>query len=448
MTNTRDTKTAGLHSGMAGLTQKIAGRTAKVSVIGMGYVGVPTMIAAAEAGFRVIGIDTSSKRVADINAGRSYIEDVKEDILAPLVSQGLVSASTDYGMVGDMDIVIVCVPTPITKFKEPDLGPMRSAVSGLAANLSDQQLIVFQSTTYPGSTEEFVLPELEARGYKAGRDFYLAFALERIDPGNSRYLVRDLPKVVGGITPSCTEVASIFFQCFVDSVVPVTSPKVAEMTKLLENTFRSVNIALINELSILCQRMDIDIWEVVDAASSKPFGFMPFYPGPGVGGHCIPVDPFYLSWKAKEYDFYVNFIQLAAETNENMPYYTLSRIGSILSDHGLPLKGSKLLVLGVTFKPDVNDTRNSPALRVMELLAENGAELSYSDRYAPSVTVKGAELEHLPLDPNTVAEFDAAVVLVNHRDSELEMVLRHAKLVIDCQNATKGLAASTNSVKI
>jgi UDP-N-acetyl-D-glucosamine dehydrogenase len=448
MRDSKDIETVEPSPGLTGLSQKIADRTAKVGVIGMGYVGVPTMVAVAEAGFPVTGIDTNQDRVREINTGQSYIEDVSDSALGSLVSQGLISASTDYGVVRDLDVILVCVPTPITKFKEPDLAAMEGAVAGLAANMGQQQLIVFQSTTFPGNTEEFALPELEGNGLKVGRDFYLAFALERIDPGNRQFLVRDLPKVVGGITGTCTEVASAFFSSFVDQIIPVSSPKVAEMTKLLENTFRSVNIALVNELSILCHRMDIDIWEVVDAASTKPFGFMPFYPGPGVGGHCIPVDPFYLSWKAKEYDFYVNFIQLAAETNDHMPYYTLSRIGEILNDHELPLKGSKLLVLGVTFKADVNDTRNSPALKVLELLVENGAEVSYSDRYAPKISVKGQEMNSLELDAKVIQGFDASVIMVNHGGLNLDLLIKHSKLVIDGQNATKGMAASSNIIAI
>ena len=430
------------------LLDKLNNRVAYVGVIGMGYVGLPMMVAAAEGGFTVTGIDVSEDRVADINAGTSYIADVQDDILGPLVQSGKISATTGYEAIQDLDVILVCVPTPITKNKEPDLAAIEAAVASLSGNLRQDQLVVLQSTTFPGTTEEFVLPKLAQNGLEVGKHFYLAFALERIDPGNSQYLVRDVPKVVGGVTPECTEVAAAFFSVFVDKVIPVSSPKVAEMTKLLENTFRSVNIALVNELAMLCRRMEIDIWEVIDAASTKPFGYMPFYPGPGVGGHCIPVDPFYLSWKAKEYDFYVNFIQLAAETNDHMPYYTLSRIGEILNDHGLPLKGSKLFVLGVTFKADINDTRNSPALRVLELLAENGAEVSYSDRYAPKISVKGKEINSLELDPKVIQGFDASVIMVNHGGLNLDLLIKHSKLVIDGQNATKGMAPSSNIIAI
>jgi UDP-N-acetyl-D-glucosamine dehydrogenase len=325
---------------------------------------------------------------------------------------------------------------------------MEGAVSGLAENLVQQQLVIFQSTTYPGHTEESVLPALESHGHKVGQDFYLAFALERIDPGNRDFTVRDLPKVLGGITKSCAEVSSVFFEAFVDNIYVVSAPKVAEMTKLLENTFRSVNIALVNELSMLCNRMDIDIWEVVEAASTKPFGYMPFFPGPGVGGHCIPVDPFYLSWKAKEYNFRVNFIHLAAETNDYMPHYTLSRISEIMSDHDLALSGAKVLVLGVTFKADVDDTRNSPALKVLELLIKNGADVSYLDQHAPTIMVNDTKLTSVQLNPEAIQEFDACVIMVNHENSDLKMVVKYSTLVIDGQNATKGMTSSTNIAKI
>jgi UDP-N-acetyl-D-glucosamine dehydrogenase len=448
MTNPNRTQAVGSSSGAAALIRKIRDRSARVGVVGMGYVGVPTMVAAAQAGFSVVGVDTSEERASQINAGQSYIEDVKSAILEPLVSQGLVSATTDYTRIKDLDVILVCVPTPITELNEPDLVPMEGAVSGLAENLGQQQLVIFQSTTYPGHTEESVLPALESHGHKVGQDFYLAFALERIDPGNRDFMVRDLPKVLGGITKSCAEVSSVFFEAFVDNIYVVSAPKVAEMTKLLENTFRSVNIALVNELSMLCNRMDIDIWEVVEAASTKPFGYMPFFPGPGVGGHCIPVDPFYLSWKAKEYNFRVNFIHLAAETNDYMPHYTLSRISEIMSDHDLALSGAKVLVLGVTFKADVDDTRNSPALKVLELLIKNGADVSYLDQHAPTIMVNDTKLTSVQLNPEAIQEFDACVIMVNHENSDLKMVVKYSTLVIDGQNATKGMTSSTNIAKI
>jgi UDP-N-acetyl-D-glucosamine dehydrogenase len=305
-----------------------------------------------------------------------------------------------------------------------------------------------QSTSFPGTTEEVALPKLQHTGRQVGKDFYLAFALERVDPGNNDFSVRNVPKVVGGVTPECTRLASSFLSTFVDQVVSVSSPKVAEMSKLLENIFRSVNIALVNELAMLCRRMDIDIWEVIEAASTKPFGYMPFFPGPGVGGHCIPVDPFYLSWKAKEHEFYVNFIQLAAEVNDNMPYYTLSRIVDALGDHGKPLQGSRILALGVTFKEDINDTRNSPALRVMELLCEKGASVAYNDCYVPNLNDNGFSLKSVKLEPSLYAQFDAVVILVNHSYYDLSEIVDNSMLVIDTRNATRALGPRLNVVKL
>ncbi len=414
----------------------------------MGYVGVPTMVAAAQVGFSVTGLDINENRVEEINAGRSYIGDIGDETLRPLVESHRISATTDYAVLRSLDVVLVSVPTPINKYKEPDLSPMENTIDGLAKNMAPGLLVVLQSTTFPGTTEEFVLPRLERAGFTAGTDFHLAFASERIDPGNKGFLVQDVPKVVGGVTDECSKVAAAFLSTFVKRVITVGSPKVAEMTKLLENTFRSVNIALVNELAMLCRRMEIDIWEVIEAASSKPYGFMPFYPGPGVGGHCIPVDPFYLSWKAKEYDFYVNFIQLAAETNDNMPYYTLSRIGEILSDHGLALKGARILALGVAFKENVSDTRNSAALRVMELLEERGANVSYIDSNVPAVDLNGKTKKSLSMEPGLIEGFDGVVILVNHSDCELERIVDGARLVIDTRNATNSLGIKPNVVML
>ena len=434
--------------GAADLLAKIHSRVARVGVIGMGYVGLPTMVAAAEAGFTVVGIDISEDQVARINAGHSYIADVPDDVLKPLVAAGKVSATTDYVAIRGLDVVLVCVPTPITKNKEPDLTALENAISSLSANTRAGQLVVLQSTTFPGTTEEFVLPRLETPDYKVGVDFFLAFALERIDPGNTEFEFRNVPKVLGGVTQQCTGVAADFFSSIVDTIIPVGSPKVAEMTKLFENTFRSVNIALVNELAMLSHRMGIDIWEVIEAASTKPFGFMPFYPGPGVGGHCIPVDPFYLAWKAKEYDFYVDFIQLAAETNDNMPYYTLSRISEIMSDHGSPLKGARLLVLGVTFKENTTDTRNSPAFRVMELLMERGADVQYSDCNVATLCVRGQTLKSLTVDADLLGKVDAVLVLLRQSEQLIAQIVDNSQLVIDARNATAGMDFGDNVVKL
>ena len=434
--------------GRPGLQQKISQHTAKVGVVGLGYVGLPTMVAAATAGFRVTGIDTNQDRVNQVNAGSSYIEDVQSDSLALLVQQKKISATTDDKVVGSMDVVVICVPTPVNKYKEPDLSLLQDAVRTLAEHMNSEQLLVLQSTTFPGTTEELVLPQMQKAGREVGKHFFLAFSPERLAPGNREYFLDNIPKVVGGVTPQCGKMAVSFFSTFVKRVVQVDSPKVAEMTKLLENVFRTVNIALVNELSQLCQRMDIDIWEVINAATTKPFGFMPFYPGIGVGGHCIPVDPFYLSWKAKEYDFYVSFIELAARTNDNMPYYTVSRIVDILGDMGEPLKGARLLLLGVSFKEDIGDTRNSPALHVAQLLIEKGAVISYSDKHVPQVKIGGCTLKSVELDEPTLQQHDAAVILVGHGYYDLEKVVCHSKLVIDTRNATRPLGSRSKVVRI
>ena len=431
-----------------GLAEKISQRTAKVGVVGLGYVGLPTIVATATSGFTVAGLDIDQDRVDRINAGNSYIEDVQTATLTYLVDKGLVSATTDFAVVRDMDIIVICVPTPVNSHKEPELTALQDAVHTLARHMDGEQLVVLQSTTYPGTTEELVLPQLEANGRRVGQEFYLAFSPERIDPGNQQYLIHNIPKVVGGVTPRCGDMAVAFFSTFVEQVIRVGSPKVAEMTKLLENIFRSVNIALVNELAQLCSRMDIDIWELINAASTKPFGFMPFYPGVGVGGHCIPVDPFYLSWKAKEYDFYPNFIEVAARTNNNMPYYAVSRIVDILGEASMPVRGCNLLLLGLSFKKDIGDTRNSPALQVAELLAERGALVSYSDPNVPQATVGGRTLTSVDMDEATLKGQDATIILVDHSLYDLAKVVDHSKLVIDTRDATRPLGTRANVVKL
>jgi UDP-N-acetyl-D-glucosamine dehydrogenase len=430
------------------LLQRITERTARVGVIGLGYVGVPTMVAAAQAGFKVTGIDINRERVEQINCGTSYIQDVPSSDLVSLVKDDTISSTTDYRVVADLDVIIICVPTPVNKHKEPELGPLQDAVHNLSKHVQGQQLIVLQSTTFPGTTEELVLPQLQKSGRRVGEDFYLVFSPERIDHGNQKYLIHNIPKVVGGVTPRCAELAAAFFASFVERVIPVSSPKVAEMTKLLENVFRSVNIALVNELSEVCQRMDIDLWEVIHAASTKPFGYMPFYPGIGVGGHCIPVDPFYLSWKAKEYDCYVNFIGLSARINDNQPYHVVSRIADVLGEQGKPLNQARLLLLGLSFKKNIKDTRNSPALRVAELLTERGAEVSYSDQHVPEVILKGQPVRSVGLDESALQQHDAIIILVNHSYFDLEKIAQHSKLVIDAVDATRPLGTRPTIIRL
>ena len=431
------------------LRKKIEDRSARVAIVGIGYVGLPTMIALANAKFRVTGIDLNEERVRQINAGQSFIEDVKGSTLDALVKSGNIDASYNYDILQNIDVIVICVPTPLNKNKEPDLGAIESTVANMVPYvLGSPKLIILQSTTYPGTTEEIILPKLVSLGLNAGEDFFLAFSPERIDPGNTNYHVDNVPKVVGGVTAECTELAASFLSTFIDSVVPVSSPSVAEMTKLLENIFRSVNIALVNELMVLSQRMGIDIWEVINAAATKPFGYMPFYPGPGVGGHCIPVDPFYLSWKAREHDFYVNFIQTAAQINDNMPYYAVTRIADILSDHHKPLKGSRLLLLGMTFKKDIGDVRNSPSVRVAELLIQRGVELSYHDNYAVEIMLNGETYSNVNLDDAILKQYDAVILLVDHSYYDLQSIIKNSSLIVDTRNVAGTLGPHPNVFKI
>ncbi len=431
-----------------GLKGRIAHRTARVCVVGLGYVGLPTMVAIARAGFATTGIDLNGWRVGEVNAGRSYIDDVSDETLAFLLEQGKVGATSFYDEAAESDVLVVCVPTPVDAHKEPDLAPLQSTVEQLAEHMTGEQLLLLQSTTFPGTTEEVVLPQLQSPGRQVGKDFYLAFSPERIDPGNQAHSMTDIPKVVGGVTGRCTTMASAFLETFVDVVVPVSTPRVAEMTKLLENVFRSVNIALVNELSELGNRMGIDIREVIEAASTKPFGYMPFYPGVGVGGHCIPVDPFYLSWKAREYDFYVNFIDLAAKTNDNRPYYVVSKIGDVLGERGKTIKNTRLLLLGVSFKEDIQDTRNSPSLQIAEMLAQRGAAVTYSDGYVPEVFIGDLRLESIDLDERVLMEQDAVVVLVGHSYYDWLSIVNQSQLVIDARGSLRSLGPKANVVAI
>lgn len=420
---------------------------AQVAIIGLGYVGLPLAVAFARAKFCVVGVDVDERKVASVNAGHSTIGDVTDEELRPVVESGRLRATTDYDALRQADAVFICVPTPYDAQRAPDLSFIRAAAEGIRPRLRPGQLIVLQSTTYPGTTEEVVQPILEAAGLRAGVDFHLAFSPERIDPGNRQWSAYNTPKVVGGLTPECTRRACELLAGMGAPVYPVSSPRTAEMTKLLENIFRSVNIALVNELALLAERMGIDFWEVIEAARTKPFGFMPFYPGAGVGGHCIPVDPYYLSWKAREYDFYTKFIELAAEVNQAMPYHAVDLVAQALSRQGRPLQGAQVLVLGVAFKPDVDDSRNSPAERVIELLLAHGARVWYHDPYVPRFRVGGdvfyrpaVTLESVPLSDEQLYAADCTVVVTGHRCLDYKRVLRSARLVVDCCNATGGLA--------
>ena len=372
------------------LLDKIRSKTAVVGVVGLGYVGLPLAVEKAKAGYHVIGFDIQEQKVEMVNNGTNYIGDIVPADLERIVESGMLKATNDYSFIRDVDCIAICVPTPLDRYFQPDISYVESSAKEIAKYLHKGMLVVLESTTYPGTTQEVVMPILEASGLKCGRDFYLAFSPERVDPGNKIYKTKNTPKVVGGVTPDCTEVAAALYNNVLDSeVFRASSPKVAEMEKILENTFRNVNIALANEMAIICEKMGIDVWEVIEAAKTKPYGFMPFYPGPGVGGHCIAVDPFYLTWKAREYGYHTRLIEIAGEINNFMPEFVLERSMKILNRFGKPLKGSKILVLGAAYKQDIDDVRESPALEVMDLLAANGADLKYNDPYVQTFSFKG-----------------------------------------------------------
>jgi UDP-N-acetyl-D-glucosamine dehydrogenase len=434
------------------LKDKILNKEATICIIGLGYVGLPHAVAFATSGFRVIGLDLSQRRVAAVNRGHSDIPDVPSEQLAALVDAGRLEATTDYDRLADADVVLICVPTPFDDMKTPDLQYIISAAEGIMPRMSAGKMVILQSTTYPGTTEEIVQPILERSSLLAGRDFHLVFSPERIDPGNAQYSAHNIPKVVGGLTPACTELACSLFGHLTPAVHPVSTPRAAEMTKLLENIFRSVNIALVNELAVLMERMDIDIWEVIAAAKTKPFGFMGFTPGPGVGGHCIPVDPYYLSWKAREFDFYTKFIELAAEVNADMPNHVVSKIAAGLNLHGQALRGAHVLVLGVAFKRDIDDARNSPAQRVIELLLDAGATVEYYDPYVPVFHVGGNALHRARVALHSVtlgdalASADVVAIITGHTNVDYAEVVARSRIVVDAVNATSTLSEETHRI--
>jgi UDP-N-acetyl-D-glucosamine dehydrogenase len=435
------------------LKDRIEAKEAQICIIGLGYVGLPLAVGFAKAGYRVFGLDVDGRKVAALERGESYIQDVLGQEVAPLVTAGMLIPTADYYTLGFVDVIFICVPTPFDEMKAPDLSFIVRASEGIVYHLRPEQLIVLQSTTYPGTTEEVVLPILERSGLKAGVDFHLAFSPERISPGDKVFTAENTPKVVGGLTPRCSELARALLAQLTPEVHIVSSPRVAEMTKLLENIYRSVNIALVNELALLSERMGIDIWEVIEAASTKPFGFMPFYPGPGVGGHCIPVDPYYLSWKAREYDFYTKFIELAAEVNQAMPYHAVGKISEGLNRQGKPLRGARVLILGVTFKRDVDDARNSPAQRIIELLLAQEVQVTYNDPYVPQFKVGNdvfyrdeLTLCSADLSEKLLAEHDCTVIVAGHTNYDYAWVVRHAPLIIDTVNATRGVSEGREKI--
>jgi UDP-N-acetyl-D-glucosamine dehydrogenase len=424
-----------------GLLVKIRNRTAKVGVVGLGYVGLPLAVEFGQAGFHVTGIDLDARKVNQLNSGESYIQDVPTSSVAALVAAGKLSATTNPGAVRDFDTINICVPTPLRKTKDPDLSFVVSAVEAIAGHLHKGMLVILESTTYPGTTEEVVQPILEKTGLMAGVDFFLAFSPERVDPGNEKWNTKNVPKVVGGLTPDCARLAAALYRSSIDTVIEVSSPKVAEMVKLLENTFRAVNIGMVNELAMMCDRLGISVWEVVDAAATKPFGFMPFYPGPGLGGHCIPIDPFYLSWKVKEIGFEARFIELAGQVNAAMPHHVVDKVTDALNAHAKAVNGANIFVLGVAYKRDIDDVRESPALDVMNLLLKKGAKVTYHDPFAPVIDghhwTGGVDMASIPLTPAALAAADCVVILTDHRQFDYAAIVAQSKVVVDTRNAIK-----------
>jgi UDP-N-acetyl-D-glucosamine dehydrogenase len=417
------------------LEERFARQSIPVAVIGLGYVGLPLAVEFARAGFTVYGIDVNKKRVATLSRGRSHIQDVPSSVLGPLVREKRVIPTSDYSVIKKSGAVCLCVPTPLNKTGDPDVSYIVTASEQVARYLHRDLLVVLESTTYPGTTDELIQPLLEKSGLKVGKDFFLAFSPERVDPGNESFHTGNIPKVVGGVTPRCTRVAAVLYSQTLEKVIPVSSTKVAEMVKLLENTFRSVNIGLVNETTLLCDRLGIDVWEVIEAAATKPFGYMPFYPGPGLGGHCIPVDPFYLSWKARTAGFEARFIELAGRVNSEMPAHVVRRIMQGLNQRKKSVKGSRVLVLGVAYKADIDDTRESPALDVMELLLEMGARIEYSDPMVPTLRFLDRTMKSQPLSAAVLRRADCVVLTTAHKSFDYAAIYRNAKLIVDTRNA-------------
>jgi UDP-N-acetyl-D-glucosamine dehydrogenase len=422
------------------LEEKIRNRTARVGIVGLGYVGLPLAVEFGKAGFNVTGIDIGREKVERVNAGDSYVIDIPSTVLGPLVKDGKLSATTEFEVLQELDTVNICVPTPLRKTKDPDMSYIDAACREIAKYIHPGMLIILESTTYPGTTDEFILPLLEQSGLRVGHDFFLCFSPERVDPGNPNFQTVNIPKVVGGITPACTEIGSLFYAQALQHVVPVGSTKVAEMVKLLENTFRMINIGLVNEMAMMCDRMDINVWEIIDAAATKPFGFMPFYPGPGLGGHCIPIDPFYLSWKTRQAGIEARFIELAGYINGQMPEFVVDKIQNALNEQVKPLNGSHVHVMGVAYKKNIDDLRESPALDILHLLAKRGARLSYSDPFIPKLKVDGLDLTAEPAEA-IAADADCVVIVTDHSNIDYTAIVERAKLIVDTRNALKGMVS-------
>lgn len=419
------------------LSEKIQSRNARVGVVGLGYVGLPLAVEFAQAGFHVTGIDLSESKVDRVNAGDSYVGDVPSSVLAPLVQAGLLKATTDFACLRDLDTVNIAVPTPLRKTKDPDMSYIVSATEQIAEYIHSGMLIILESTTYPGTTDELVLPMLEKSGLKVGEDFFLCFSPERVDPGNPKYQTKNIPKVVGGKTARCTELGAQFYAQALEHVVPVSSTQVAEMVKLLENTFRMINIGLVNEIAVMCDGMGINVWEVIEAAATKPFGFMPFYPGPGLGGHCIPIDPFYLSWKSKQSGIEARFIELAGYINGQMPHFVATKVQNALNEAGKAVKGSNIVIYGVAYKRDIDDVRESPALDIIHLLKKRGAQISYVDPHIPEIRLDGEVL--CASNNGVIKTADCVVIVTDHKHFDYKALVKDAKLIVDTRNALKGV---------
>lgn len=429
------------------LESRIKERSAIVAVIGMGYVGLPLAAEIGRVGFNVTGIDILEKKVKTINSGKSDIDDIKDSDVKELVDLKRFYCTNDFSVLKNADVIIICVPTPLNKTKDPDVSYILSAVDEIAKYARRGQLVILESTTYPGTTEELIRPKLEGSGLKVGKDFFLAFSPERVDPGNQKYTTRNTPKVVGGTTPVCLKVAKLFYEQVITQVVPTSSTKAAEMVKLLENTFRSVNIALVNEVALMCDRLGIDVWEVIDAAATKPFGFLPFYPGPGLGGHCIPIDPHYLSWKLKSLNYYARFIELAGDINSHMPEYVVQKIATALNSGKLSINGARVLILGVAYKKDVSDLRESPALDVVRILQEKGARVSYCDQFVPVIKLDhGPDLKASPLNEKILKSNDCAAIVTDHSYFNYQWIVDNSRVVVDTRNATKNVINGRNKI--
>jgi UDP-N-acetyl-D-glucosamine dehydrogenase len=420
------------------LYEKITSHTLRIAIIGLGYVGLPLAATFAESGFDVIGIDVDQKKVDLANKGESYIPDIDSAFLQQLINTGRLHFTSDFSVLEEVDALSICVPTPLRKTHDPDISYIVSATSQIKAHLHPGQLVVLESTSYPGTTDEVVLPELEATGLQVGKDFFLAFSPERVDPGNPHFDTRNTPKVVGGITPDCTELAQAYYGAAIDHIVPVSSARVAEMAKLLENTFRAVNIGLVNEIAIICEKLDINVWEVIDAAATKPFGFMRFLPGPGLGGHCIPIDPHYLAWKLRTLDYKARFIELAAEINSSMPRFVVDKINEALNEQRRSLNGSTVLVLGVAYKKNVGDVRESPALEILQELLNHKANVLYNDDYVPSISIKDHMLQSQPLSDGLLQAADCVVIVTDHDYYDAAQIVREARSIVDTRNMTRG----------